>query len=466
MNTPDTLSQALETLSRRLASWRGTVRTRRAVPEPDVAELRERLSAYTFTEPKALDAVVEDVAELMERWTVHTTHPGYYGLFNANVHDASVAADALAAGYNPQVGLWSHSPGANEIERHVLRRLTRAFGFDPETSAAHFTTGGSEANFSAMAAALTRAFPPAGEGGLRALDGPPVLYVSRDGHHSVEKSAQLLGLGRTAVRWVDTDDHDRLDPGALAACIRADRDAGALPFLVIGTAGTTSLGAVDSLADLAAVCRQESLWFHVDAAWGGGAILSPQLRGPLRGIELADSITCDAHKWLSVSMGAGMLFCRHPGVLRDTFGINAPYVTGSILRGDEPFNTTLQWSRRFIGLKLFMTLAHLGEQGMIEAIEHQAAMGSRLREILIEAGWTVVNHSPFPLVCFTRPEIENGSLGHGDVVDRLYDRGKVWISQSSTPAGRPVLRACICNYETRESDLDVLRDELAAAVRG
>lgn len=464
MSEAHDLSAAFQALSSRLGRWREQVRDRRALPESDVSDLRRRLAAYTFQEPRPLESLVSDVADLLERWTVHTTHPGYFGLFNANVHDASVVADAMAAGYNPQVGLWSHSPAANEIEKLTLAYFSRAFGFDPETCAAHFTTGGSEANFTAVAAALTRAFPTVGTQGLRSLPGPPVFYVSREAHHSLEKSAHLLGLGREAVRWVATDEAHRMDPDALAEALQQDRSRGALPFLLVGTAGTTTLGSVDPLPELAALARRESLWFHVDAAWGGAAVLSPRLREHVRGIEAADSITCDAHKWLSVSMGAGMLFCRHPEALLETFQVNAPYVTGSIRNPAEPFTTTLQWSRRFIGLKLFMTMAQLGEQGMVEAIEHQAAMGRRLRTSLESHGWIPAAPSPFPLVCFTHPALQQGRLSIGDVVERVYRRGRAWISESKLPTGEPMLRACICNYKTEPQDVDILVQELNAAL--
>ena len=172
-----------------------------------------------------------------------------------------------------------------------------------------------------------------------------------------------------------------MDLGDLARRVAEDRRSGLAPVMVVGTAGTTAAGAIDPLPELARFCRSQKLWFHVDAAWGGAAILSPRLRGHLAGIDAADSITCDAHKWFSVPMGAGMFFCRHPDVVGEAFRAQTSYMPGKT-DGPvvDPYTTSVQWSRRFIGLKLFLALAQHGESGYVEMIEHQARMGDVLRE--------------------------------------------------------------------------------------
>ena len=165
--------------------------------------------------------------------------------------------------------------------------------------------------------------------------------------------------------------------------------------MVVGTAGTTAAGAIDPLPDLARFCRSENLWFHVDAAWGGAAIISPRLKHYLAGIDAADSITCDAHKWFSVPMGAGMFFCRHPDAVAEAFRAETSYMPRKTdAPVDDPYTTTVQWSRRFIGLKLFLALAQHGEAGIAEMIEHQARMGDVLRESLKSSGWSIVNTTP------------------------------------------------------------------------
>jgi len=371
---------------------------------PDVAphDIRSYLaSRYDFTKPMALEDVAVDVQEMMRKWQVQVTHPRYFGLFNPSVTLASVVADTLVAMYNPQLATWRTSPAANEIERHTLAWLTEKFGL-PATASANFTTGGAEANLSAVIVALTRAFPEYGDAGLRSLPASPTIYLTREAHDSFIKIAHVTGIGRQALRTVAIDRDLEMDVGDLERQVGEDRRKGLAPVMVVGTAGTTAAGAIDPLPNLARFCRQENLWLHVDAAWGGAAILSPRLRGHLAGIGAADSVTCDAHKWFSVPMGAGMFFCRHPDAVGEAFRAHASYMPGRTDAGVDPYTSSVQWSRRFIGLKLFFALAQQGESGYVEMIEHQARMGDVLRESLERAGWRIVNNTPLPLVCFTR----------------------------------------------------------------
>jgi glutamate/tyrosine decarboxylase-like PLP-dependent enzyme len=181
--------------------------------------------------------------------------------------------------------------------------------------------------------------------------------LTQEAHHSFEKIAHITGLGRVALRKVATGQDLRMDPDDLARRVAADRKTGFAPFMVIGTAGTTAAGVIDPLPEVARVCRSEDLWFHVDAAWGGAAIVSPRLRVHLTGISDADSITCDAHKWFSVPMGAGMFFCQHPDAVRSAFRAETSYMPGKMAGAVlDPYTTSVQWSRRFIGLKLFLAL--------------------------------------------------------------------------------------------------------------
>ena len=332
------------------------------VPEVGAAEIRAHLRArYRFEAPMALADAAADAEQMLRRWQVQVTHPRYFGLFNPSVTLASVVADTLVAMYNPQLANWRTSPAANEIERHTLGWLAAKFGLPPE-SIATFTSGGMEANLSAVVVALTRAFPEYGEGGLRALAGEPVVYLTEESHHGFNKIAHMCGLGRRSLRLIATDSDLRMDVEALRQQLEQDRSRGALPFLVVANAGTTGTGVIDPLPAIAALCREHGLWFHVDAAWGGAAILSPTLRHHLAGIEAADSITCDAHKWFSVAMGAGMFFCRHRGAVAEAFRAEVSYMPSGLGAEDtfNPLMNSAQWSRRFIGLKLFLLARRAG----------------------------------------------------------------------------------------------------------
>src|SRR5437667_10002200 len=432
------------------------------VPTVTPQEIRSYLtSRYDFGKPLALDDVVADVERMLRTWQVQVTHPRYFGLFNPSVTLASVIAATLVAMYNPQLAAWRTSPAANEIERHTLAWLTAKFGLPAATSAS-FTTGGAEANLSAVIVALTRAFPEYGEAGLRSLAASPTIYLTHEAHHSFNKIAHMTGIGRRALRTVATDRDLKMDLVDLARRVAEDRRDGLAPVMVVGTAGTTAAGAIDPLPDLARFCRSEALWFHVDAAWGGAAILSPRLRGHLAGIDAADSITCDAHKWFSVPMGAGMFFCRPPDVVGQAFRAQTSYMPGKTAGGVvDPYTASVPGSRRFIGLKLFLALAHHGESGSVEMIEHQARMGDLLRESLASAGWQIVNTTPLPLVCFTRDGLDTTKF-----LAALYRQQIAWMSEVRLGAGAPVLRACITSFRTTASDIEDVVGAMSRIIQG
>jgi glutamate/tyrosine decarboxylase-like PLP-dependent enzyme len=263
---------------------------------------------------------------------------------------------------------------------------------------------------------------------------------------------------------VAVDAELRLDPGALERRIGEDRAAGLAPFLVAATAGTTAAGIVDPLEELAALCAREGLWLHVDGAWGGAAALCPAMRGHLRGLERADSLTCDAHKWLAAPMGAGMFFCRHPGAVAESFRVTASYMPDPTRETEDPYVNSVQWSRRFIGLKVFLTLAELGEQGLAEMIERQVVLGRELRGRLEGAGWSLVNRTPLPVVCATHPRIVEGRTTVKAVVQRVQARGQAWVSEVLLGGRTSAVRACITNYRTVSDDLAVLVEELGRAL--
>lgn len=424
---------------------------------PDVTpdEIRSYLTdRYDFTKALRLDAVIADIERMLQTWQVQVTHPRYFGLFNPSVTLASVIADTMAAMYNPQLASWRTSPAANEIERHTLAWLTAKFGLPADTLAT-FTNGGSEANLSAVIVALTRAFPGYGEGGLRCLTADPVIYLTEEAHHSFTKIAHMTGLGRNALRTVATTADLKMDLADLEKRVSEDRKNGFAPLMVIGTGGTTTAGVIDPLYELGRLCRQMGLWFHVDAAWGGAAVISPMLRDHLAGIEMADSITCDAHKWFSVSMGCGMFFCRHPESVAQAFRVEAAYMpekaTGATF---DPYTMSVQWSRRFIGLKLFLSLAQNGESGHAAMIEHQTRIACVLREALTASGWKIVNTTPLPVVCFTREGLDITQL-----LTSLREHQIAWMSEGKIQGTR-VLRACVTSFRTSESDIHWVVSEM------
>jgi glutamate/tyrosine decarboxylase-like PLP-dependent enzyme len=350
------------------------------------------------------------------------------------------------------------------MERLVLRRLAGSLGLDPDGSAAHFTSGGNEANHTALLCALASRAGGWAAGGLRALARLPLVYLSREAHHSFVKIARATGLGVDALRLIDVDDGLRMHPDALQRQIGDDRGAGFDPMMVVATAGTTGAGAIDPLETLAGIAAGHGLWYHVDAAWGGAAALVPRLRRHLAGIERADSVTFDAHKWLSVPLGAGVFFTRHPSALSGAFGVDTGYVPPTIEGGVDLYKTSMQWSRRFIGLKLLFAFAEHGEAGVAELIDRQARVGDLIRDRLTARGWQVVNDSPFPLVCVTHPSLGTDEASAKGFVQRVLDRGRVWISDVKLPRIGWAIRVCVTSFRTDEADVEVLVGELSAEV--
>jgi glutamate/tyrosine decarboxylase-like PLP-dependent enzyme len=436
-------------------------------PALDPAALRAELARFDFSRPLPPEAALAAAVEGLTRHQVHTPHPRYFGLFNPAPTTMGVAADALVAAFNPQLAAWSHSPFAAEVEQHLVRALAARFGYDPARTEGTFCSGGAEANHTALAVALLRECPEAARRGLLALRSQPVLYVSEEAHHSFLKAARLCGIGTEAVREVRLDARLRMSPEDLAARIAEDRAAGHAPFLVVATAGTTGGGIVDPIRELAEVAHEEGLWLHVDAAWGGAAALVPELHPVLAGIERADSITFDAHKWLSVPMGAGIYLNRHPGHLERTFRVDTAYMPreAAELPVADPYAHSMQWSRRFTGLKLFLSLAVAGWEGYERAVRRQVALGERLRARLVADGWEVVNDTPLPVACFVDTRTPDGRSGTflEQVAAEVVGSGEAWINTVRLGEVGPALRACITNYRTTDEDVDALAAALGRA---
>ncbi len=459
---PDTRAKLWKRVTEIVEDYAANIDSARVTPNLDPEEIRRVLDRCDFRTPLSPFEALDLAAQNLWRYQVHTPHPRYFGLYNPAPTTMGIAADTLVAAFNPQLAAWSHSPFAAEVEAHLVRAFGERFGYAPSSIDGTFASGGAEANHTAVLTALARIFPRYPEDGVRALPAAPVLYVSEEGHHSVMKAARVSGIGAGAVRVAPVGKDLKMDPAALARRIAEDRAAGLAPFLVVATAGTTNAGIVDPIRAIAEVAEGEGLWLHVDAAWGGAAALLPRLRGLLDGIERADSITFDAHKWLSVPMGAGIYITRHPEILTRTFSTPAAYMPRDAggLDVTDPHLHSLQWSRRFIGLKVFLSLLVAGWDGYRAAIARMTEMGGLLRRALQAAGWAIKNDTPLPVVCFAAPEREDQE----PIARAVVQSGEAWISTTRL-RGEVVLRACITNYRTGEDDIRALADCLTR-VRG
>ena len=423
-------------------------------PALNLADFKSELAKFDFRNPRPLGELLSWTIDKMEHGLVHVTHPRYFGLFNPAPTFPAQCADRIASAFNPQLATSTTSPVAVEIEAHVIRAVARRAGLPPEAGG-HFTSGGSEANYTALLCALTRATPEFATKGARAFDGPPVFYVSQESHLAWLKIAHQAGIGRSAVRLVATDGLGRMDQSALKAAVIGDRASGCVPVMIAATAGTTNAGMIDPLFACAEIARSNDLWYHVDAAWGGALIASDRLRNSLAGIERADSVTIDAHKWFATTMGCGMFITRHPQVLSSTFQVSTSFMPSN-LPSLDPYVTSVQWSRRFLGLRMFLSLAAAGWSGYGEHVERCIELTELLEAELVARGWSIANSSPLAVLC-----IKPGP-GSGDarsIVARVVASGRAWVAVASFE-GDDVIRICITNGETTEADVMELVDTL------
>jgi glutamate/tyrosine decarboxylase-like PLP-dependent enzyme len=444
-------------LTRELALAQERVVSGSVMPAVDIAQFREELARFDFKDAYGPDELLRWVIAQLEHGVVHMNHPRYFGLFNPAPNFPSQLADRVAASFNPQLASSGSSPVPVAIEGHLIRAIARRAGL-PVDSGGHFTVGGSEANYTALICALTRANPEFANDGLRAFAGPPTMYTSVACQPAWFKIVHQAGLGRRALRLIPTDGLGRMNTKALQQAVAEDRGQGRIPVLISPTAGTTGAGMIDPLADCMSIAREHNVWCHVDAAWGGAALASERLRGLLIGIEQADSLTIDAHKWFATTMGCGMFITRFPAVLSEAFRASAAFMP-SQHSGLDPYLNSVQWSRRFLGLRLFLSLGVSGWSGYAIHVERAVAVIDQARQLLLERNWSVVNNSKLAVLCALPPE---GSRPVRDIARRVLDSGRAWVAVAEFE-GRDVIRICATHGETTETDIEILVQALDVA---
>lgn len=414
-------------------------------------------------------AVLDELfTELIDKG-FHTATANYFGLQNPTPTYMSVLAEALVAALNPQLAHFVHSPLATKIEQETVRWVGSRIGWSGPFDGT-FTSGGTEANFTALALALAMRFPEVVEHGLAVLERRPVFYATAEAHHSLDKSAGLLGLGRDALRRIPVTRHLQLDTELLVNRIEQDIAAGFVPFCVVATAGTTSSAAVDDVAALAEISRRYGLWYHVDGAYGGAVIFSDRYREVIRGVEQSDSVTIDPHKWLATSMSAGMILTSHPEALWRVFSASNPFMpkTDDAV-GVDHFNIGMQWSRRLNSLKLWLTLRVHGWRAYEALIDRQIGLARAFGDwIRRSRDFELVTPPILPGLNFRikRPGASEAEIcaANEAVVEAVTRDSPHWIS-TATVAGQSVIRMLVISYLSEERHLESLKAALSAAAQ-
>ena len=432
-------------------------------PMPD--DLRQELQAPLPRQGEAPEAVYAEVQRLIVPYVTGNVHPGFMGWVHGGGNAVGMLAELIAGGLNANLGGRDHAP--IEVERQVVRWAAEMVGMPSGTSGL-VVTGTSAANLIAVLVARRAALgaPVRSEGiGTPRL----VAYAARTAHGCIAQAMDIAGLGTAALRLVACDADHRIDLAALRAAVAKDRADGAHPFLVVGTAGTVDVGAVDDLAGLAAFCQAEQLWFHVDGAFGALAALSPAYRPLLAGIEQADSLAFDFHKWAQVPYDAGCVLVRDAALQAATFAQTVSYLRREArgLAGGQPWPCDLgpELSRGFRALKVWMTLKTFGADRLGEIVEASCAVARHLAaRVQAEPMLELLAPVALNIVCFRVRYAGDADSLNREVVADVQESGIAAPSTTSV-AGHLAIRAAIVNHRTTCADVDAMVEAVLAHAR-
>ena len=433
----------------------------RPVWQPIPQETRDVFRQPLPTTPTDLATVHQSFLQNILPYTIGNTHPGFMGWVHGGGNPVGTLAEMLAAGLNANLGGRDHIPV--EVERQVLQWVRELFSF-PDEASGLFVTGTSMANLIAVLVARTAALGTGiRHGGLAASNQRLVAYTSAGAHGCIAQAMDLSGIGIDALRIIPVDAQFEMDIVALSAAIDADRQAGLTPFFIAGTAGSVDVGAIDDLTALAAIARDERLWFHVDGAYGALAMLAPDIAPRLAGIEQADSIAFDFHKWAQVPYDAGFILIRDGAMHRDTFASPAAYLrreTRGMAAGSPwPCDFGPDLSRGFRALKTWFTIQVYGADKLGQVISRTCALARHLQQ-RIEADARLELLAPVSLnvVCFRyrcRHADANADAVNAEIVLAIQESG-VAAPSTTTINGCFAIRAAIVNHRTSKSEIDAL----------
>jgi aromatic-L-amino-acid decarboxylase len=432
-----------------------SLESRRVYPTAAREELRQRFAGTLGERGIGLLAVLDEFERKILPDCMTTPHPLYLGLVNSSPLPAAALADLLISTLNNNGGAFHQSPAITACEAEVVRIFLKLFAF-PEEGEGIILPGGTFATLQALVLARTRTFP---DGEFRR----PRIYTSRASHFSVARSAFIAGIPASGVVQIPTRGRGEMIPEALAERLRQDRAEGAIPVAVVATAGTTGTGAIDPLAQIADICRREQVWFHVDACYGGAAMLVPALRPRLEGIEAADSIAVDPHKWFFIPVTAGLLLTRERDVAQQAFATEA----GSYIPGDGVIDAWLRGmptSRRSSGLAVWMGLRAHGMATIREAVERNIRLMRKLELLLRDRGFRILEGGELSICC-ARFEPENQDASRLDelqtrIAAEVVATGDAWFS-TVRHEGEVWLRFNLVNLHTQDAHIE----KLAAVVK-
>ena len=437
-------------------------------PDESPEDVRRALGAEQTLPPAGTAAgrLVSETTELLFDHSLFNGHPRFFGYITSSPAPIGMFGDFLAAALNQNVGSWRLAPLATEIEGQAVRWVAELIGF-PTSCGGLLVSGGNMANFVCFLAARAAKAPwDVRKEGLSREGRPLLVYASTETHTWIQKAADLFGLGTDSIRWIGTDDEQRMDSSALRRQVEQDLRLGHQPFLVVGTAGSVSTGVIDSLPDIAAICREHELWFHVDGAYGALAAQAPGSPASLRALSDADSVAVDPHKWLYAPLEAGCVLVRDAEKLRNAFSYRPDYY-----HFDDQvvnyFEYGPQNSRGFRALKVWLALRQAGRAGYLKMIGDDMLLARHLHQLLAHHPEFEPTTQSLSITTFryVPPDLRS-QLGSVEIENYLNElnqnlltavekSGEAFLSNALV-AGKFVLRACIVNFHTSLGDIEAL----------
>lgn len=465
---PDEFRALGHRLVDRIADFYASLPERRVTSGEAPPAIREALRADRPLPEHGADParLLDHAADLLFDHSLFNGHPRFWGYITSSAAPIGALGELLAATINPNVGAWFLSPMASEIEAQTVRWIAELLGY-PTEAGGLLVSGGNMANFVCfLAARQAKAGWDVRASGLAARQARLRVYASKETHTWIQKAADMFGLGTDGIRWIATDEQLRLDTAALRKQIRADREAGDRPFLVVGTAGSVSTGAIDPLPEIASICREYDLWFHVDGAYGGFAAMLPEASPDLRALSEADSIAVDPHKWLYAPLEAGCALVRDLAGLREAFAYHPPYYHFGV-EAINYLDIGPQNSRGFRALKVWLALQQVGRSGYVQMLSEDVRLAHELyQRVAQHPALQAFTHS-LSITTFRylppdlKPELGTERVENylndlnRELLTRLQSGGEAYVSNAVID-GTFVLRACLVNFRTSLADVEAL----------
>ena len=436
-----------------LADYLDQVETKRLFPDVSPEKL-----FHLFDEklPQAAEEpamVMKELEQKLFPYCTHVGHPGYFGLITPSPNPVGILADLIAATYNQNVGAYSIGPSAVAMERQTVRWLCQLAGYGNE-SGGNLTSGGMMANFTGMKLARDRASDDDIQ--QNGVTKKMTAYTSEERHVSVDKSADAIGIGRKNLRIIQTDDKLSMRLDILETAVKEDKSNGCQPFCIVGMAGTTNTGSVDDITALRKLADREKMWLHMDAAYGGGMLVSQKNSGILNGLELVDSITIDPHKWFYAPLDAGAILVKDEKRLTASFGMQPSYLTDQMDKNKERYNYfvhSFEQSRRFRSLKVWMSFKRYGLKQIGEWVDNNCEQAMYLYDLFVSnKNFIPVCKPLMSAICvrFYQPGLSEEYLHelHIEVARKIEESGKFWFGTTQIK-GHTWFRINPVNFRTR-----------------